>query len=212
MQFTHIIWDFDGTLFDTYPPLVAAIERALADLGVQGDSEQITAMLTITLAHTLQTLVDRHHLDADAFEARIDHYWAQIPITQRPPFPGAIRMCERFLAVGGANLIYTHRGYDSLMDFLDYYRVAHLFADVITGDAGYPRKPDPAGFIALIEKHDLPRECVLGVGDRDLDVLAAQGAGIRACLYDAVPSPGVQPDYVITTFDELDAIIGLSGS
>jgi phosphoglycolate phosphatase-like HAD superfamily hydrolase len=31
--FDYLLWDFDGTLFDTYPPLVHAIEQGAGRMG-----------------------------------------------------------------------------------------------------------------------------------------------------------------------------------
>lgn len=207
MRFKYLLWDFDGTLFDTYPPLIRSMEQALADFGIVEPREEIERLLNITLADCFNTLVARHGLDAAQFDARLDVYHANVTIQDRPPFPGAIRVCERLVAAGGTNYIFTHRPRPSLYEFLEAFGVAGLFADCLSTADGYPRKPDPAGFIALIERHALPREDVLAVGDRDLDILAGQGAGVRTCLFSTPPSPGVTPDYRITAFDELEAIL-----
>ena len=34
MKYRHLIWDFDGTLFDTYPRICRAYQKALADAGI----------------------------------------------------------------------------------------------------------------------------------------------------------------------------------
>jgi phosphoglycolate phosphatase-like HAD superfamily hydrolase len=209
MRFRYLLWDFDGTLFDTYPPLVRAIERALADLETAEPREEIERLLGITLADCVATLAERHGLDPAALDTQISDYYRQTTPQDMPPFPGAIRVCERLIAAGGRNYMFTHRTRPSLMRLLDGYGVAGLFADCLTVEDGYPRKPDPAGFIALLEKHALPRGEVLAVGDRDLDIVAGQGAGVRTCLFNAQPSPGVKPDYVITQFQALERIIGL---
>jgi HAD superfamily hydrolase (TIGR01509 family) len=211
MRFRYLLWDFDGTLFDTYPPLVQAIERALADLGIAEPREEIERLLGITLADCVSTLAEQHGLDAAEFEARIDDYYRQTLPQDMPPFPGAIQVCERLIAAGGRNYIFTHRTRPSLYRLLNAYGVAELFADCLTVEDGYPRKPDPAGFIALLEKHALPRDEVLAVGDRDLDIAAGQGAGVRTCLFSAQPSPGVEPDFQISALVELRGILGLEG-
>jgi phosphoglycolate phosphatase-like HAD superfamily hydrolase len=207
MRLRYLLWDFDGTLFDTYPPLVRAIQRALADAEIDGPRDVITGLLGDTLAACIAALVDKHGLDASTFEARVNHYWSQTTPQDNPPFPGAIRACERIIAAGGRNYIVTHRGRESLMALLNGYNVAGLFADCLTRDDGYPRKPDPASFQAMIERHHLPREEVLAIGDRKLDIQAGQAAGVRTCLFAAGPLPDVQPDYIIARFDELDAIL-----
>lgn len=209
MRYPYLLWDFDGTLFDTYPPLIRSFERALADFGIVEPREEIMRLLNITLDDCFRTLVARHHLDAAQFDARLDAHHAHVTIQDRPPFPGAIRVCERLIAAGGRNYIFTHRPRASLFQFLDGFGVSGLFADCLTTAEGYPRKPDPAGFVALLEKNALPRAQVLAVGDRDLDIAAGQGAGLHTCLFSPQPVPGVEPDYRIADFAELEHILGL---
>jgi phosphoglycolate phosphatase-like HAD superfamily hydrolase len=209
MRFRYLLWDFDGTLFDTYPPLVRAIERALADVGISESRQEMERLLGITLADCVATLAKRHDLDPAELDARITDYYRQATVQEMPPFPGAFQVCERLIAIGGANYLFTHRTRRSLLRLLDGHGMAGLFADCLTVEDGYPRKPAPAGFIALLEKHALPRDEVLAVGDRDLDILAGQGAGVRTCLFNAQPSPEVRPDFQISTLLELEHILGL---
>jgi phosphoglycolate phosphatase-like HAD superfamily hydrolase len=72
----------------------------------------------------------------------------------------------------------------------------------VTHDDGYPRKPDPAAFVAALERHALPREGTMTVGDRDIDILAGQAAGVVTCLFGA-PRDDVAPDLIIADFGEL---------
>ncbi len=209
MRYCCVIWDFDGTLFDTYPPLIRSIERALAEYGAVVPRAELEAMLNQTLQFCFETLVERFSLDADAFDARIDTYHRRTTVKEQPPFPGAIQVCERVVKAGGRNYVVTHRDRESLMRLLTWYKVEGLFADFVTSDDGYARKPDPASYIALLEKHTLPGDQVLTVGDRAIDVLAGQAAGIHTCLFNGTPGDGVLPDYVIASFDDLGTILDL---
>jgi phosphoglycolate phosphatase-like HAD superfamily hydrolase len=209
MRYPYLLWDFDGTLFDTYPALNQAIRNALADFNITEPEDVIAKLLSDTLDSCFYTLIERHKLDESAFDKQIDYHHAKVTVRDRPPFPGALRVCQKLIAAGGKNYLFTHRPRTSLYEFLNEFEMADLFADCLCVSDGYPRKPEPAGFIALIEKNSLPHDQVLTVGDRDLDIQAGQGAGIATCLYNAQPSPGVEPDYIITTFDELEAILGL---
>jgi len=209
MKFRYVIWDFDGTLFDTYPAMIQAFERGLADFGVSVPRARIAALMANTLAICLETLCREYSLEPEALDERVSYYHQQTTMDQEPPFPGAMQVCERLVAAGGQNFLFTHRSRDSMLRFMDHYHMAPLFADCLSVEDGYPRKPDPAGFIALIEKHHLLREQGLAVGDRTLDILAGQGAGVRTCLFNAVPDAEVQPDYVIQTFAELETILGV---
>jgi phosphoglycolate phosphatase-like HAD superfamily hydrolase len=209
MRFRYLLWDFDGTLFDTYPPLADSIKRALADFGKDEPRESINALLSQTLDGTLTTLTEKYALDRDEFKRRMYDYWEQVPVEAYAPFPGVVEFCQRFFAAGGQHYIYTHRGRETLMLMLEHHALSDLFAGLMTRDNGFPRKPDPTGFNALIDTYHLPRAELLSVGDRNLDTLAGKAAGIKTCLFNASPTPDAPPDYVIASFDDLGPVVGL---
>ena len=209
MRFRYLIWDFDGTLFNTYPPLIRSISRALVAYDRHEPVETLAYLLSDTLDGTLDVLAERHCLDRGEFEARVFYYQRQVSEQDQPPFLGVISVCERLVKAGGRNFIFTHRPNEDVNNLLNWYKVEGLFSDCLTVEDGYPRKPDPAGFLALIEKHDLPRDAVLAVGDRTLDIVAGQRAGVRTCLFRGRPDPAHVPDYAITSFAELKQILQL---
>ena len=56
----QLFWDFDGTLFDTYPKMVAAFMQALSDLGIDDveiDEHQIYETMR---QHDVRALRKRH--------------------------------------------------------------------------------------------------------------------------------------------------------
>ncbi|MBN2305677.1 MAG: HAD-IA family hydrolase [Anaerolineae bacterium] len=209
MKFRFLIWDFDGTLFDTYPPLNRSIRQALVDFGGEATEAEVAALLSNTLAHALETLAAQCDQGVETFKEQVYHYWGQVGVEEYLPFPGALDICQRMIAAGGRNYLYTHRERETTLLMLNHHDALDLFADITTGDAGYPRKPDPTGFLAVIERHNLPKAATLGVGDRDLDIQAAHGAGIAGCLFNAQPGDGVTPEYVIGSLDELGEIVGI---
>jgi phosphoglycolate phosphatase-like HAD superfamily hydrolase len=86
--------------------------------------------------------------------------------------------------------------------------MAHLFTDIISHDDGYPHKPDPSAFLTLIERHQLPREETLAVGDREIDVLAAHAAGLKAAHFGTEAITTTTPEVVLPDFDTLRRMIG----
>ena len=49
----HILWDFDGTLMDTYPVYARTFKKAL---DVPQTEEEIFALLKVTFGHAFKTL------------------------------------------------------------------------------------------------------------------------------------------------------------
>lgn len=52
----ELIWDFDGTLFDTYPLMAQSLRQALLDEGRDVPLEHIRALMNVTLGHALEQL------------------------------------------------------------------------------------------------------------------------------------------------------------
>ena len=73
----------------------------------------------------------------------------------------------------------------------DAFRCSVLpyFTEVVTALDGFPRKPDPAAILYLLEKYHLSPAASFYVGDRSLDVEAANNAGIGSILFLDPSSP-----------------------
>jgi len=210
IHFKHIIWDVDGTLFDTYPAISAAILAALAEQGVTIEREIVTRMAMTSLGTTLPDLAKRFKLDHERLYVRYDFFLAGTPLGSQRPFPGVKRVLQRVVYNGGLNLIATHRGRDSLVPMLKYHRLYSLFTDMLSIHDGYPRKPNPAMFTTLIERHGIKPEDTVTIGDRDLDLQAGRAAGIRTILYGDAPHK-VVPDYHTCDYDEILQLMESSG-
>jgi phosphoglycolate phosphatase-like HAD superfamily hydrolase len=141
-------------------------------------------------------------LDAQVILKGFLRHYASIPSEDQPPFPGVRGVCEAILTAGGKNVIVTHRRQETTAALLAAHDMARYFAGAVTHDDGYPRKPDPTAFVAALEQNALPREETMTVGDRDIDILAGQAAGVATCLFGA-PRDDVTPDMFIADFGEL---------
>jgi len=202
----YLIWDVDGTLFDTYPPIARAFAAALNDLGASAPLDRIEGMAKIRLSHCAATLANTLDVNLSELQERFEYHYGSTPLQEQPPFPGAIGICEYVHAIGGTNVIVTHRGRESTNRLLVTHNMTHHFADSLTRDDGYPRKPDPASFGAMIEKHGFRREETLAIGDRNVDILAGQAASIRTCFFGGRPEEAAA-DFTITDYAALHRLL-----
>jgi phosphoglycolate phosphatase-like HAD superfamily hydrolase len=201
-MFRNIIWDVDGTLFDTYPAIASSFQAALNDSGKEAPLDWIEELAKISISHCVATLADQYHLSADKLGQTFDEHYGHVPPEKQPPFSGAITICQYICDTGGKNVIVTHRGRESTNELLVAHHMTHYFAGCLARDDGYPKKPHPAAFEAILKIHSLPREETMTVGDRDIDILAGQAVGVFACLFGR-ESNGVIADLTINSFDEL---------
>jgi HAD superfamily hydrolase (TIGR01549 family) len=205
-MFRNLIWDVDGTLFDTYPGFACAFQAALADLGKAASQEWITSLARVSMDFCLTSLAERFQLDLQELERKFDQHYQQIGYLEQPAFPGVKELCESICSVGGRNVIVTHRRKVGTAGLLATHHLEKYFSGSITADDGFPRKPAPDAFEAALRDYGLECAETMAVGDRDIDVLAAQSAGIFACLF-GPPMDGISADLTISNFTELRAYI-----
>ncbi len=186
LPFQYYLWDFDGTLFDTYPRIASALKAAFEDFGHHAPYGEVLALSKRSVTYALETLKARFQTEATLDELR-EHYrrheGGYSGGSAAPLYPGMKELLERIVDRGGKNYLYTHRGMSSLK-YLEGYGISHLFADAITGRDAYPPKPAPDAVLALIKRHNMKKGRVVMVGDRDIDVLSAQNAGAFGCFFD----------------------------
>ncbi|MFP4345183.1 MAG: HAD hydrolase-like protein [Anaerolineales bacterium] len=202
----NIIWDAGGTLFDTYPAKVGAFRQALQDLGQTVGAERILRLTLQSTAHAIQSLAEEAGVSAEDFESRFREYYRAVPSAAQPPFEGVRAICDYICKTGGGNYIVTHRARASLEGLLQAHDMAHFFVDAYTKESPYPRKPDPASLNAMLEAHDLERDFTLAVGDRRIDILAAQAAGLRSCYY-GDPRKDVPATFKVDDYRELEELL-----
>ncbi len=186
-MFRNIIWDVDGTLFDTYPAIAKAFKAALNDLGKDASLDWIEGLARKSLGYCVSTLADRYQLNGEDIWQEFGKHYSRTKPEEQAPFPGVITICQYMCSVEGKNFIVTHRGKESTAQLLAVNDMTDYFAGCLASDDGYPKKPDPAAFEAILKGHNSKREETIAVGDRDIDVLAGQAAGVSTCLFDPEP-------------------------
>ena len=180
-MYRHIIWDFDGTLYDTYPVMARAFAQALAEFGHSEPECEVFARLKRSRPHTAEHYREKYGVGGGFFELehkrRLEAEWADCA-----PFPGIPALLREVCEGGGRNYLYTHRG-GSALRYLERDGLRGLFTGFVTGEDGFPRKPCPDAILHLLRTHEIPPKKALMIGDRELDVMAAKNAGIAACLF-----------------------------
>ncbi len=202
----NIIWDVDGTLFDTYPSIARSFKKAITHLGVDASLEWIEELSRISLSHCVSKISEEYQLEEDEIEREFERYYDEVTEDENPPFSGAVEICDYIYSRGGKNVIVTHRGKEGTLAMLTAFEMMDKFADYIVRDDGFPRKPDPAAFMAALERDNLEREETINIGDREIDIVAGQAAGIFSCLYGG-KIEGVRPDLFVDRYCDLHQFI-----
>jgi len=178
----EFIWDFDGTLMDTYPAMVAAFQRATQTLGgTIAKNETYQLMRQESVGYAERVVAERYGWQWQDLRAGYQRYE---PALQAPQaFAGAAEVLAAIKAVGGHNYLMTHRDRQAL-DYLAQADLKRYFDDAVTGEQPFARKPDPAALDYLLDKHAVDRSQAVMVGDRNLDIDAGHNAHIAGYLFD----------------------------
>ena len=218
--FDVVIFDFDGTLFDTRLAIVHCLRHAFAAHDRSVPPEREVAAIVNSGLPLQQTLVDLDvalHSDRAALSALIATYRAiyrdeAAPLLQ--PFPGVAAVLQRLNARGTTCVVVSNKGIAAIRRSLDENHLSP-FVDLVFGDApGLPNKPDSTILVDHIIPHygRLPKERILSVGDTEIDIMFARGAGIASCwaAYGygmAEQCRKLRPEHEISDIEELPAIM-----
>lgn len=184
-QIRHFIWDFDGTLFDTYPVIIQQIQTALGHFGHSIDPLELMEQLLNTVGIALEYCAEKYGIDytqlSDDYSI-LHNETALQPVTQ--PMEAVEQVLSAVVARGGTNLIYTHRDLPSTNAYLEKYGLSRYFSHIVAADTpGFAWKPAPDSITYLLETAQLdPNETAM-VGDREIDLASGRAAGVKSIHY-----------------------------
>ncbi|MFD0897623.1 HAD-IA family hydrolase [Loigolactobacillus binensis] len=197
------IWDFDGTLYDTYSGIMQALQQLVTEYGLKVDRQSLYRLIKedsvkTAIAQFGQTLAIEPAVLSKRYH-EIERQTQQDP----QPFTAALTTCQAIIANGGQNFLMTHRDRGSER-FLAAGGFTPLFSEYVTSEQNFKRKPDPEAINYLVTKHQLNPATTVMIGDRPLDVVAGQNAGIKGCFFDVDQFHSAPTaDIVITTLPEI---------
>lgn len=175
------IWDFDGTLFDSYPIMNRAMAQALEKLGHPRPAEEIRRLMKQSVSTALHFYYDTCHLEKEL--EPLFRQEEKALSQDLPPYEGTLPLCRRVVESGGMNLLYTHR--DAFAwEMLRRHGFAPFFKGGVTAEDGFPSKPAPDALQFLMKEFSFSPQEALMIGDRDIDLLAGRNAGIEGYLFD----------------------------
>ena len=192
----NYLWDFDGTLYDSYPMMTEVAFATAQEFGLTLTPKELYYwMKKESLRYIAQEFAQERSAE---FLARF-HQLEAPHLADPRPFPEVPAVLQALTNKGARHFIVTHRD-RSAFDMLERDGLAKLITDGTTADDHFPAKPDPASLRYLVEKYQLVPEQTVMVGDRLLDVLAGKRAGLATCLYEkddflgAIPADRIVED------------------
>lgn len=180
-RYSNYIWDFDGTLFDSYPHSTAALYETARHFGVDVPYEALSRAIRHSFARAYELVgLSREQLRMfhrlrgdDAFPP---------PIV---PFPHAGDVLQTLHERGARHWLYTHSNHKMSVRFLERFALDHYFEGYVTpDDAGFAMKPDPGAIRYILDHWRLDPADAVMIGDREIDMRCARDAGVDGILVD----------------------------
>ncbi|KZK83270.1 Phosphoglycolate phosphatase [Pseudovibrio sp. Ad13] len=208
------IFDLDGTLADTIPDLVSAMNRALNKFGVgQVIASEVSYLtgkggLRSMICHACQlsgASPEKRTVD-EIFAASVEDYRLNL-ICETTLYPGALASLNNFIAEGWLLGVCTNKPVRLAENLLRGLGIDDVFASITGADSFEFKKPDPRHLIRTIEiAGGRPTRAVM-VGDTQNDILTAQNANVPLIAvdfgYSESPVEDFGPDSVISEYAAL---------
>lgn len=178
-----VVFDLDGTLIDSAPDLLAALDFVRADFGLPpGDHGQLREHVSKGAAGILAaglpgwdelTDAERNNARDRLLDFYAEHCWVH-----SAPFEGIEALLGRLRGQGTRLGIVTNKISRFAEPVLERAGWARDFDCLVTGDRVERSKPDPEGLLAACRELGAQPGRAVFVGDDRRDVLAGAAAGV----------------------------------
>ena len=203
-----IIYDLDGTLVDTGEDICRSINLMLTDFGRSPlPRKSVDRSVGRGVHYLIQKCLATE--DEKIIEKGIKtyrSYYVKHMMDHSCLYPGAKEMLEFFKS--RHQVVLTNKPNPFSEDMLGQLGVGHYFAEVIAGNSGVRKKPDPEAIHNWQKKWGLSPSEILMVGDSRIDIETCRNAGIECAVLshgfsgeDELKS--ASPDYYAGSFPEL---------
>lgn len=172
-----VLFDFDGTLGDSYPAIAASVNHVRAHSNLPPLSvDEVKLHVGRGPDYLLQ-----HTVPAGNVRANVARYLAHHPSVLRSGtvlMPGAVELLGALAERGLPLAVCSNKPVAFTRELLDYFGVAGRFQAVL-GPQDVPRpKPAPDMLRAALSRLAIPAEQALYVGDMTVDVQTARAAWV----------------------------------
>ncbi len=175
-----VVFDQDGTLVNSVPDLLGALNRAVVKRGMEAFTEdEVRPMIGDGAGVLLQRAfaVRGRVADAEVMGELVADYTAHAAQLSRP-YPGVVETLGLLRELGWGMAVCSNKPSSAATAELRGLKLDKFFAFVAGGDSFDVRKPDPGHVLKTLEACGAEPSRSVMVGDHRNDILAGRGADI----------------------------------
>jgi phosphoglycolate phosphatase len=177
-RFRAVLFDFDGTLADSYAAITASVNYVLEHHGRPMLTEEQVRTL---VGHGLKQLMDTilPGIDPDVAAKLYREHHPTVMKSHTRLLPGVEEGLKALKAAGIKLGVCSNKPAYFTRSLLEMLEIGQYF-DVVLGpdDVGAP-KPDPTMVLRALERLDVPKGQALYVGDMEVDIETGRRAGVE---------------------------------
>ncbi|MCH0566908.1 MULTISPECIES: HAD family hydrolase [unclassified Streptomyces] len=184
---SHIVWDWNGTLFHDNDAIIGATNAAFADLGLEPITlERYRALYCVPVPKFYERLLGRMPTEAewqvmdDTFHRYYTEHRVRCSLTE-----GADLLLAGWRAAGRSQSLLSMYGHDELVPLVRRFGIEEHFVrvDGRTGPSGGSKAEHMVRHLRELALHGVEPARTVVIGDAADDALAARHAGAWAVLY-----------------------------
>ena len=205
------VYDFDGTLVDTFADIANSVNLALAEMNIQSLSREtirrnIGSGVVNLMSRSLEgSGCDDVEMAVSFFQKHYNNHL----LDQTKLYPNGREVVEHFSKK--KNAILSNKPISFVEKILTELNFLSPFDAVLGGDSLSERKPNPMGLQLLMKNLNCHVKEVLMIGDSAIDIETGKHAGVITCgvtygLGDLSSLRDSKPDYLIDNLSSLKSL------
>lgn len=209
-MYKNLIFDFDGTLADTAPLIIATMQATIKELGLPPRTDkECKSTIGVRLDDVPSVLWPEIDCGVPEYTTTYRRIFDTLKDSIKVvAFPDVKNTLNELYNSGHNMAIATSRGRESLIPLLQDLGISDYFSFLICGEDVVNGKPAPDPVIKILESKGWKADDTLVIGDMEVDILMAKNAGTQVCgvTYGNATREQLEsahPDYLIDNFKDL---------
>lgn len=210
---TSIVWDFDGTIANSYPGMVIAVQESLKNnFGIELSKDTIyTDIKKTSIRHYVTELFSTENASKPDVERDVNIFYHDYKLLEKQYqgkirlFPHAEKVLENLFNQGVNQFVVTHRD-ESIYELVKALKIDNFFQEVVSVENDFKRKPDSNMLDYLIKKYSIEAQSLYVIGDRLIDIKFGKTVNAKTILL-SDDTPTFNQDYTVHDLLEIPELI-----